>query len=88
MENKLYGDSYCVFMTEPVSGTGTGRAQGRMARLPPERGNIKREIFASIAAPILASLKRMGTILAKSIHSSSNTCGPEKVHPEDLKRGR
>jgi len=65
---------YSVLMAGPVSSSG---------RLP-RRGNIKKQIFASVAASILASpkaLKRTGKALAKIIRASCNTCCPQKIYP-------
>jgi len=79
MEYEQIGNYY-VLMAEPV----TDRPRERMVRLPPKRGNIKRQIFAAVVASILASpnaLKKMGTALAKIIPSSCNTCCPEKIYP-------
>eukprot|EP01018_Ginkgo_biloba_P020896 Gb_24768 [translate_table: standard] len=45
-----------------------GRVQGSIISLPPKRGQIKEEIFASIARSVmeaLNALKRRGTILRK-----------------------
>eukprot|EP01018_Ginkgo_biloba_P020465 Gb_35327 [translate_table: standard] len=52
-----------------------GRVQGRIIRLPPKRGQIKKEIFASIARLVmravtkaLNALKCRGIILSKRSH--------------------
>eukprot|EP01018_Ginkgo_biloba_P020894 Gb_21330 [translate_table: standard] len=48
-----------------------GRVQGRITSLPSKRGQIKEEIFASIARSVmeaLNALKRRGTILGKKRH--------------------
>jgi hypothetical protein len=68
--SKQSGDYYYV-------ATGTGR-------LLPKRGNIKRQILASVAASILDALKRIGTTLAEIIHyamaaSSCDNFSPGKV---------
>lgn len=66
MKSKQSGDYYYVAMGRPANGR--AEVQGKMARPLPKRGSIKRKIFASMAAPILEALKRMGTTLPKVIH--------------------
>jgi len=70
MKSKQSGNYYYV-------ATGTGR-------LPLKRGNIKRQIFAAMAASILDALKKIGTNLAEIIHyamvvSSRDICCPGKA---------
>jgi len=80
MENKLSDDYYGVVVARP----GTGRVQEMMGRHPPKRGNIKREIFASMAASILHALKKIGTTWVKIIRyampaSACKICCPGKA---------
>lgn len=67
-----------------MANPGTGRAQVRRFRLPPARGNIKREIFSSMAALILHALKRIEISLVKLVHCamaafSCKICCPGKA---------
>lgn len=63
MENKESNDCYDM----PIARPRTGKVQERMARLPPKRGNVKREIFASMAESILHALKKSGTTCLKIV---------------------
>lgn len=44
------------------------KARGRAERIPPKRGSIKAQIFASMARSILRALKKIETTLAEMIH--------------------